>query len=189
MDNKLLIFVLILVTVVIGLGIFINKAADIVSKKIVSTTFDSKPPESYGVGKFNNKDFKDSKPRRRISIKKLGTRVGKAPSVTFFGAPGVSGGLKAQEIAKVTRMNKNTLENCLKTFQRKNRTISQSQSYKQKFRLVINSMGRIQQVKGISGNAPEYLNRCSTSRIKRWIFPRPRDQKPVVVSLPILFQN
>ena len=113
-----------------------------------------------------------------------GGRRGVNVRVSPGGAPGVSGGLTAQEVQQVIRTNLNAIRHCYEQLLQR----SPSSQGSLKIRFVVGVNGRVSSASKAGGNLGDSrMVGCVTSKIRRWPFPRPRGGQPVTVTYPFRF--
>ena len=105
-------------------------------------------------------------------------------NVGSAGTPGVSGGLTAEEVMRVIKVNLNQIRNCYeKVLQR-----SPNKSGKMKVKFVVAANGRVSSAKVTSDSVRDArMGSCVTGAIKRWKFPNPRGGQKVDINYPFVF--
>lgn len=99
-------------------------------------------------------------------------------------APGVSGGLTAQEIMAVIRAHLNEIRHCYEQLLQR----SPSASGKIAVEFVVALSGNVSTVKVAEASLNDSVMRgCVTGKIQRWDFPPPRGGAPVTVTYPFVF--
>ena len=96
----------------------------------------------------------------------------------------VSGGLTAEEVMRVIKVNLNQIRNCYeKVLQR-----SPNKSGKMKVKFVVAANGRVTSAKVTSDSVRDArMGSCVTGAIKRWKFPNPRGGQKVDINYPFVF--
>ena len=101
-----------------------------------------------------------------------------------LGDPVVSGGLTAAEISSVIRRNLNQIRHCYERLLQRRPGVTGKASTK----FIIKPNGRVGSAKilrsGISDNS---FRACIVSTIKKWKFPKPRNNSSVTVNYPFAF--
>lgn len=125
-----------------------------------------------------------------LSGRGIGNGTGKGggrsrPVVNVPGIAGVSGGgLTQQEILDVIKAHLNQIRHCY------DRLLQRSPNARGKIKVKwkIGTNGRVTTTSIVSSSISDStMKGCVTSRIKRWKFPKPRNNKPVDVSFPFSF--
>lgn len=99
-------------------------------------------------------------------------------------APGVSGGLTAQEIMAVIRAHLNEIRHCYEQLLQR----SPNASGKIAVEFVVALAGNVSSVKVTESSLNDSVMRgCVTGKIQRWDFPKPRGGSPVTVNYPFVF--
>ena len=98
--------------------------------------------------------------------------------------PVVSRGLTAGEISSVTRRNLNQIRHCYeRLLQRRPGVVG-----KAKTKFIINPNGRVGSARILSSNISDnQFRNCLTRTIKKWKFPKPRNNSSVDVNYPFAF--
>ncbi|MFK7872168.1 MAG: TonB family protein [Oligoflexales bacterium] len=101
--------------------------------------------------------------------------------------PAVTAGLTPQEISRVIRAHLNQIRHCYESLLQR----SPGASGRLKVRFIISLSGRVSSasVSQASGAnmSDSTLQRCVTSKVRQWQFPKPRGGQAVTVNYPFLF--
>jgi hypothetical protein len=131
-------------------------------------------------------ELKNSLPKNKLGLgsAKFGGKLGGTTSSPS--GPEVSGGLSSQEILAVIRSHRPQLQKCRVSAAKKDPRVKGDL----KVSWDINLDGRVQSIK-ITKNTlkNKFLVRCVISKIKKWIFPKPRGGGLVSVKYPFQFSS
>ena len=117
-------------------------------------------------------------------VANLNKRAAATPRVVAD-RPGVQGALNDEIVRRIVRRHIRELQHCYERQLQRDVALEG----RLELRWVVNAQGRVASVQIARNELGSAVQRCVAQKVRRWVFPQPRDERPVKVRQVLTFTN